>query len=1216
MSRFPGARSLLFALILFAASGGLTAPARARRVKFQPASTPPPPTREAPRLPQDAQMRQKLTAAHDYIKVRKWPEAVRLLQTLLDAPADSFQRVSYRDKHGKTAERWRSVRAEAEALLASLPEDGKDFYLLTYEAKARKELDGARARRDPVAFQEVARRYRYTQAGTEALEQLGSYHLDRGQTELAAACFDRLLRHPAADRLAPLTLFKATLASRARREEAWKKLAERMGDGGMRIGSKTYDAGKLRGILDNWPEGSPDNYPLYRGDLARSARARGDFFLLEPQRRIATAEGEARQSLTQASRRTVLPAATPIALGGKLIYRGSDGLHALDARTGRKLWRRPSSLSLTSILGNAGQKMQVKSWLHVYGPAALIENTTVGTLSGDGRHVYAIEDLPLPPPPELLQNDADAAPTLGPLHPFVGYNCLHALDANTGKLAWEIGGPSLRDPQSKDLLRGAYFLGPPLPLGGQVFALVEKQQESRLVCLDCERGTVRWAQMLATAPDRMLLDVVRHTQAAHLAYADGVLVCPTHGGALVGVDPLSRSLLWVHVYAKAPVIRAEEMPAAPSAQLRAGWKNCSPIVRAGHIVFTPPDDDGLYCLHLRDGSPVWRATRGDEDMYVGCIHRGAVLVVGKTACRALSLETGELLWRKATGSPAGQGVMAGSVYYLPLKGGSILALNLEKPRESVHLERRGDKADLGNLVFHDGILWSQSATELTALTPLTTQLARIEERLRRAPGDPSLLYERGRLRLESGAVAAAAADLHDALRREPPAALRAPIREGLFAALTRLARRDFTAAEKYLGEYQELCRLSIPASASRRQRDALEKEGQRRQTQLLVLTALGREKQGRVLDALRNYRELSRHTAELMIVPDEPDVQMRPDLWARDRVAALLAHASAAQHQLLEREVRREWQTLSANPDRAALRRFVTLFGAIKGEEASLVGEARLRLARHLAHTSGRRHALEAELLLHEILDPQSHAHVPSLAPHALYERAALLTRHGLMEEAVADYRQLARAYASVLVHDGASGAQLFEDLRTDKRFLAYLEAVPPPRKGRELKPVILPRRLAAHPFRLPCLPYQAAPARAENSGPPSSSASEAPEWRGRLRFLLDGPAMRLRVMDAATGTELYGIPLPLASVPQSLRGGTVYYHAVDHLLVVDVGTVMLGIDLFERRVRWKWHRDGGSIGPVGRSAVCVQTRLGSIALDPVSGEVLWRRSDGPGRAK
>src|SRR5690348_16172839 len=101
MSRLPGARSLLLALLPLTAGSGLTLPAQAQpgAMRGGPPSAPPP--REPVQLPQSVPARQKLAAVHDYSKARSWPEAVRLLQALLDAPADSFRRMSYRDKQGK-----------------------------------------------------------------------------------------------------------------------------------------------------------------------------------------------------------------------------------------------------------------------------------------------------------------------------------------------------------------------------------------------------------------------------------------------------------------------------------------------------------------------------------------------------------------------------------------------------------------------------------------------------------------------------------------------------------------------------------------------------------------------------------------------------------------------------------------------------------------------------------------------------------------------------------------------------------------------------------------------------------------------------------------------------------------------------------------------------------------------------------------------------------
>jgi len=67
-------------------------------------------------------------------------------------------------------------------------------------------------------------------------------------------------------------------------------------------------------------------------------------------------------------------------------------------------------------------------------------------------------------------------------------------------------------------LAGGYFLGPPLPLGGKLYVLTEKNAELRLVCLDAQSGEPAWMQTLATARDRLLQDVSRRVQAVHLSY--------------------------------------------------------------------------------------------------------------------------------------------------------------------------------------------------------------------------------------------------------------------------------------------------------------------------------------------------------------------------------------------------------------------------------------------------------------------------------------------------------------------------------------------------------------------------------------------------------------------------------------------------------------------------------------------------------------------------
>jgi hypothetical protein len=98
---------------------------------------------------------------------------------------------------------------------------------------------------------------------------------------------------------------------------------------------------------------------------------------------------------------------------------------------------------------------------------------------------------------------------------------------------------------------------------------------------------------------------------------------------------------------------------------------------------------------------------------------GKVLLAGKEEFRALGLNAGGQLWQVPTGTPSGQGVLAGKIYYLPVKSDAdkkeagILAIALD---EGKVLTRHSNekKEPPGNLVFCRGVVLSQTATTVTA----------------------------------------------------------------------------------------------------------------------------------------------------------------------------------------------------------------------------------------------------------------------------------------------------------------------------------------------------------------------------------------------------------------------------------------------------------------------------------------------------------------------
>ncbi len=228
----------------------------------------------------------------------------------------------------------------------------------------------------------------------------------------------------------------------------------------------------------------------------------------------------------------------------------------------------------------------------------------------------------------------------------------------------------------------------------------------------------------------------------------------------------------------------------------------------------------------------------------------------------------------------------------------------------------------------------------------------------------------------------------------------------LYTALTRLLQSDFAAGEKYLDEYRALCKIALPSNPALADRLRAKAEERRRQASYFAVLARGREKQGRLSDAVRAYRDLYDATlgGDLLALPDDPAVQVRPDLWVRSHVAEMLARATPEQRAALRIEIEREAKALPADDVAAlnALRRAVRCGAWSRGSRGR---EVRLKLAMRLADGEDRRLVL-AGLLELQTLEQEGDR---EMAARALEARAQVLTKRGLVEDATACYRKLAR---------------------------------------------------------------------------------------------------------------------------------------------------------------------------------------------------------------
>jgi outer membrane protein assembly factor BamB len=1077
-------------------------------------------------LPTEREPRRRIQAAHDYIFAKKWPEAVSILQPLLDRPEDCF----IIDPHQKmvsadTPTAWVSLRAEAENLLASMPPEGRKVYQDQMGGVARSLLQTAQVNNDRRLLGEVVRRYGYTEAGLVALDALGTYHLDRGRYGPAAACYQQLVKRASAP-LDPRTLYRASLAFQlagdtSQAEQCWRRLAARAPEG-VRLGTRQVGLDELHKELKRLvplPERSL-GWSVFRGDLSRANTGQAALPFLEPRWEWASIDEstslewiEKYQKQRAEAFLPVLPGAFPLVVGGKLIFRGQGSIQAVDLRTGLTLWKRPTLLGLDVLVHDSqhvsGPKVSIEDWLQKNADPAqqLLENSVLGTLSSDGYRVYFVDDLPVRPPQQPPPGPGVRVVPQGPFSVSgeLYFNRLRAIDLATGAPLWEVGG------RGKGDLQDAFFLGSPMPLQGGLYCLVEKKGELRLFCLDAETGKPNWSQLIAilngnqTAFDRLLF-------ATHCSHADGILVCPTDNGTLVGIDLFQQRLAWACSY---PVPNNGDGTDADGSgapvEQRGVWRGAAPIIQDGKVLYTPRDADLVCCLNLRDGKTLWTAERGD-DLYLGCVHDGKVLLIGQHSCRALGLADGKTIWQRASGVPSGLGVASGSAYYLPLQEGAVAVLSVDTGEELARFATRGPAP--GNLVFHEGDLFTQTAEGVIAYEQFKVKLAQLDARVAQRPDDVTALGERARLHLSEGKPRLALADLRQALAHRPAEEASAQLHRQVFQALS------------------DLLRAKLPA----------------------------------------NEREA------------------------------------------VEREVAQEWKTLQSSEDDELLRQFVTLFDPQLAEGA----EARLRLAQCLTD-QGR--TLEAELLLLDLRDQS-----PTLAPRALEALARLYVREGLLEDAIACYREL-----------GLSQAQFapLAGLAADKRFLPYLTDPALLWQGGQVNVQELHNNHSLAGTRWVTL---------DPEGP------VGPFYR-RYRLGLDCLAKQFVLFDTRTGTAVWRLPIasdstlgPLmnqfwlllvqqlpepstARLPCTVRG---------HLLVLNLGMVVCGIDLMHQRLLWQHDMSGQQqinqitfqnnqlmiiygdgrvstrdlVGQISAQCVCLKTESGLVGLDPLRGTVRWNRND------
>lgn len=687
-----------------------------------------------------------LREAQKLIADGKYSDALVYLQRLLELDQDFL----IPPKPDEAGGAFVSLRSQVHRIVKNLPQEGREIYLRNNGPVANVLLKQAIEQNDAEKLAEVARLYYHTPAGYEASYRIGLRHFDHGEPMTAALIFGRLQKSKtAARRWEPmlslriaLSWLRAGMPNEA--ADVFTSIKKSNQEGRMvlagqprpLLGKSGKPAAWLSNLIQNraasqiaqhsdWliPRGTPTRNAVvsvpkpessepwqlntvFYSDYEDPALDR-DLQAAVPRQKTQRAKGS----------QHMLPSRSPLVVRGWVVSRTMTYLQSHDLEQGVLFGEYFScDKALDRFTGADGYPpiptadVLLGQWLD----HRLWDDRTNGQISSDGRRLFSVEETGfwrgLP-----KQENRNALPV-------TNATVLQAFDLATSEMLWDAGGVPFNPDDDFDPrpLEGRFFLGPPLPMAGHLFCLVDFNNEIQLNVLNAASGDLEWSQPLASSPPLSITqDRARRTSGVSVAYADGILVCPTDAGAVVALDLTTRSLLWgfptqqggeKFPLNRAPVIRRQRTKPTPvPATLPNGWIDTTPTISDGHVVLTPLKSSRIFLLDLQTGERVWDHPRG-QGLYVAGVREEKVIVVGEKNVAAWRTDNDESAWDRwlsLSEKPTGRGVIVGSKLLLPA-GSELLVVDLKTGKEFKPIPAPADVRELGNLVVSRGRLISQT----------------------------------------------------------------------------------------------------------------------------------------------------------------------------------------------------------------------------------------------------------------------------------------------------------------------------------------------------------------------------------------------------------------------------------------------------------------------------------------------------------------------------
>lgn len=666
-------------------------------------------------LNNDSVLRRTLKDGRSRLEAGQFAEGLAIWQGLLDQGNDGFVRL-------QSDGPWLEVRHEVLRGISELPARGRETYERMFGASARRLFDQSLRTGRPLYATEALRRYFHTEAGFEAARWLSRRWLDQGQPRLAARILERLLAEPVHRSRVnhDLILLAAVAHRQAGNEPRVQELLQDLAGAPIRIAGVTSTAQQFLDQvvsprrLENETVSATDSADWLNvgGHDSRNATRRGSTPWLQPlwppvslvtHPVDRSAIREWMDSQDEHHLQQLAIAMEPLVVRGQLIARDLQGISAYDLHNGRRLWTFPAKLPFHEWLPRVMAQNQETNRAGAV-QETLITNSAFGTLSSDGQYVFAIDLLPLEAVPNRVDDNANAKSELAALTQLVALP-ISGMDSSSdgSERARRESVPIARATWTLDLIAaasklghrgsGIQALGPPvvvddcLYLMGELFSLDalsgEKNSQLCLLAIDRLNGEPLWSQGLALVDEPFFRaqQQGRRNPVGIPTYVDGMLICPTDVGLIVGVDLVTGRQRWVHGYQMGePGQRRDDFPE------EYGWSGTPtwPIAHRDRVLVLSRFSSELKCLEATTGRLLWQIPR-EEAICIGAVADDRVLLVDSRHIRAIPIPPDGTvtkspvspLWSLSVGPISGRGVRVGDDLLVPLKSGRVACVEIQ-----------------------------------------------------------------------------------------------------------------------------------------------------------------------------------------------------------------------------------------------------------------------------------------------------------------------------------------------------------------------------------------------------------------------------------------------------------------------------------------------------------------------------------------------------------